>query len=58
VSSFNGLKYVINNKKCKSLDLPRPYENQGLKKKYRSGVHALKNPNFTLTKDSRKGFDY
>jgi hypothetical protein len=28
VSSFNGLKCVVGNKKCKSSGLLRPYENQ------------------------------
>jgi hypothetical protein len=56
--NFNGLKCVVGNKKCKNLDPPRPYENQNFKRKHRSGVHAFKNLNFTLIKDSRKDLDY
>jgi hypothetical protein len=38
VSSFNGLKCVVGNKKCKSSGPSRPYENQGSEAATRAGM--------------------
>jgi hypothetical protein len=38
ISSFNGLKCVMGNKKCKSSGPLRPYENQGSEAATRAGM--------------------